>query len=86
MIIGYSRARPETDVTWDPANKGSSVVLSNSNYDAMGVNAQCVRATKGIIVASQDAYYEIHVPIVAAAAGRAGCMNHSTFSNYMTST
>lgn len=85
MIVGYSRSF-EANVTWDPANKNASVTLSNSNYDAVGTaTLQCLRATKGIS-GSQKAYFEIVAVVAAANGDRAGTCDHSTYTNFMTST
>lgn len=72
----------EMAITWDSANKGTSVTLSNSNYDAVGAASQCVRAIKGVS-GSQKAYWEVVIVTATSPAGRMGPFNHTTYSNYL---
>lgn len=81
----FPRGPREVDVIWDAANMGASCVLSNSNYDIVGANTQCARAIKGVS-ALQKGYFEIVISVAVANTARIGSINHSTYSNYGTST
>lgn len=82
--FGYFSSGPaETDVTWNPSDKGSNVSLTNTNHSAASSSSafSAVRATVG--KSSGKYYFEIVFP---ASSSTRGGIADSTFvvaSNYL---